>query len=848
MPTQRTLSKSFSSGEISPEMFGRVDLNKFTQGLALCRNFISQPYGSVRNRTGFAYVKTVGGASANPVKLIPFSYNNVQQFAIELGAGFTRLHALGETVLAQAAAWNASYTYNPNDLVTNGGVTYACITTNTNSAPPSANWRTFAWSSSYAYKVGDLVTNGGVSYYCVAANTNNAPPNATYWYAMPTDGTYEIPNPYAASELFDVHYVQSADVLTLVHPNHPVTELRRYGATYWVYASVSFGPTISTPVAPVATAGGPGGGTPTVHKYAVTAISGTNNLDESLQSPDSNSVSLDLSIAGNAITVQITPVAGAVRYNVYEVVNGIYGFVGSVAAQGSSYVLYDNNITPNASITPPNVDSSGFNSGPGYYPQAVGYFEQRRAFAGWAASPQEFLATRSGTESNINYHIPSVADDRLDLTIAAREASSIRHIVPVQDVMLLTASCEFRMFSTDGNAISANNVSVKPQSYVGANNVQPQVVNNMILYCASRGGHIRELAFNWQAQSYLTGDVSLLAGHLFDYYDIVDMAFANAPTPILWCVNNAGTLLGMTYVPEQQISAWHHHDTTNGTFESCCVITETNPYGGSEDFLYVAVKRTINGATQRSIERMTSRAFPAQKDAFFVDCGATYNAPAGTYSASGTTLTATITGHGLTTGQYVPLAFSNLSLNRYYTVTVVDANTFTITLASALTETGTMTLPALTISGLTWLIGQTVAVLGDGAVMPQVVVSNTGTITLEQPVSVAQIGLPITAQMQTLPFVYYAFDFGQGRPKAINKAYLRVVKSSGVFAGPDFGKLVQFPQRTTEAYGSPPALITDEIEIILDPEWGNNGELCIQQSDPLPLIVDSLTLDVAVGN
>lgn len=842
MPTVRTLDKSFSSGEISPEMFGRVDINKFTQGLALCRNFITQPYGSARNRTGTQYVKTAGGNSANPVRLIPFSYNNVQQFSIELGAGFTRWHAQGATVLAVPTAWNAGVTYTANDLVTYGGVNYACVLINANSAPPNANWRTLAWSNSYAYKIGDLVTNGGVTYYCVLGNTNNAPPNATYWYAMPTDGTYEIPNQYSASDLFSVHYVQSADVMTLVHPNHPVTELRRYGSTNWQFSAVSFSPTISFPSGITVTPHG-SGGNPILIVYAVTSISSTNNQDESFPTTSAG-VTIDLTVAGNSVTVSWTAQPGAAAYNVFKNVNGVFGYIGQVI--GTSF--FDNNVVPDASKTPPYLDNSNFNSGPGYYPGAVGYFEQRRVFAGWNNSPQQILATRSGTETSVNYHIPSVADDRLDITIAARQASAIRHIVPVQDVMLLTASCEFRMFATDGNAISATNVSVKPQSYTGANNAQPQVVNNVTLYCASRGGHVRELSFNWQAQSYLAGDVSILAGHLFDNNDIVDMAFANAPTPILWCVNNRGTLLSMTYVPEQQISAWHHHDTTNGLFESCCVITEPNGNGGSEDFLYVAVNRTINGVTQRSVERMASRVFPTQADAYFVDCGATYTAPVGTYSAAGTTVTCTLTAHGLSTGQSVPLAFSDLSLNATYIVTVVNANVFTITLTSAITETGTMTLPATVISGLTWLIGQTVSVLGDGAVLPQVTVDNSGAITLQQPVSKAQIGLPIIADLQTLPLAYYAQDFGQGRPKDINKAYLRVVNSSGVFAGPDFNSLVQFAQRTTEPYGSPPNLITDEIEIVLDNKWGTSGEICVRQSDPLPLIVDSITLDVTVGN
>jgi hypothetical protein len=51
---------------------------------------------------------------------------------------------------------------------------------------------------------------------------------------MPTaPNIYEIPNPYAAADLFDIHFVQSADVLTLVHPSYAPLELRRLGATNW---------------------------------------------------------------------------------------------------------------------------------------------------------------------------------------------------------------------------------------------------------------------------------------------------------------------------------------------------------------------------------------------------------------------------------------------------------------------------------------------------------------------------------------------------------------------------------------------------------------------------------------
>ena len=72
-------------------------------------------------------------------------------------------------------------------------------------------------------------------------------------------------------------------------------------------------------------------------------------------------------------------------------------------------------------------------------------------------------------------------------------------------------------------------------------------------------------------------------------------------------------------------------------------------------------------------------------------------------------------------------------------------------------------------------------------------------------------------------------------------------RSSGIYAGPDFDNLTEFKQRTTEPYGAPPALQTEEIEVDVMPAWQQGGQLCIRQSDPLPLTVTSMTIEAAVG-
>jgi hypothetical protein len=127
------------------------------------------------------------------------------------------------------------------------------------------------------------------------------------------------------------------------------------------------------------------------------------------------------------------------------------------------------------------------------------------------------------------------------------------------------------------------------------------------------------MAYNWQSNTYASIDISIFAPHLFNGFSITDLAYSRAPVPELYAVRDDGTLLGMTYVPEQQVYGWHEH-TTDGVFESVCVVAEQN-----EDVLYALVRRTVDGQDWRYIERLQSRIFAAQEDAFYVDSGLTYD-------------------------------------------------------------------------------------------------------------------------------------------------------------------------------------------------------------------------------
>jgi hypothetical protein len=153
--------------------------------------------------------------------------------------------------------------------------------------------------------------------------------------------------------------------------------------------------------------------------------------------------------------------------------------------------------------------------------------------------------------------------------------------------------------------------------------VPPIVVNYTIVYIQSKGSQVRSLAYQFATDSYIGEDLTVMSSHLFQGHTILEWAFQQIPYSCIWAVRDDGVLLGFTYLQEQQVAAWHRHDT-DGRFESVCTIVE-----GNVDAVYVVVNRTINGQQKRYIERFDSRQFTAIQDAFFVDAGLTYDgAPA----------------------------------------------------------------------------------------------------------------------------------------------------------------------------------------------------------------------------
>lgn len=419
----------------------------------------------------------------------------------------------------------------------------------------------------------------------------------------------EIQTPYLEDDLFMLKYAQNADVLTICHRNYTAKELSRSSHYDWSISDVVSSPAINPPRNVSAAWTGSTSSNTTTYRYVVTAVQ-KDTYEESERSSTA-SVTGHLEAywtTSEKVTISWNAVTDAAEYNVYRSVNGIYGFIGT--STGTSFV--DNKIEPDLTATAPIARNPFENES---NPSCVNYFQQRKIFGCLKGAPQSIVTSQTGTDNNFNISRPLNATDSINIKLSEREVNEIRHMIGLNDLIVLTSGAEWKLAGSDGTFSAASPPACVPQSYYGSSHIMPVVSGNMVLYVQAGGSIVRDLGYEYATDSYNGSELTIFSNHLFENKQIVDMAYSKEPYRILWCVMSDGTVNALTYNNKQEVAAWHRH-ITKGKFESVAVIRE-----GFEDVPYFVVKRTINGQTKRFIERMHSRLINNSSDGFFVDCG-----------------------------------------------------------------------------------------------------------------------------------------------------------------------------------------------------------------------------------
>lgn len=494
------------------------------------------------------------------------------------------------------------------------------------------------------------------------------------------------------------------------------------------------------------------------------------------------------------------------------------------------------------------------------YPAEVEFFSDRLIFAATPREPQTTWFSRSGAYYDYGRSTPIVDDDAIAATLNARQQNAIRELVPLDKLIMLTTGGEWRTDGGQDDVLAPTTISFKPQSYNGAAQIPALVIGNTALYIQDRGYIVRDISYQFDVDGYTGGDLTVFSSHLTEGKPIAGWAFQKTPFSVVWVVRADGVLLALTYMREQEVVGWTPM-VIDGFVESVCCVPE-----GGEDAVYIAVRRTINGLTKRYVERMASRLIFDIRESRFLDSFLTFDGRGdGIKTMTATAATwlvgdsVTITASGATfapgdIGDVIVMGYTagnnaRLRITGYTSATAVTAEIDTPIADSlrsvALTDWG---FARDTLTGYEHLAGKTVGVLCDGFVQDQRAVSLGGVVQLDEPGVLVHVGLPYTADFETLEVNVPGAETLRLRNKLIKRVGLIVQDTRSIFAGPDFDHLDEYESRdlTTNPVG-PPSLLQDLVEMWIQGEWANKGRVCVRQSDPLPMGILGAILDLEGG-
>jgi hypothetical protein len=761
-PLIRPIQPSFSSGELSPQLYSRVDLAKYATGLRRCRNFIVQVHGGAYNRPGTKFV-ALTKFQDKLARVIRFVFNQAQAYIFEFGDHYIRFYQDGAPILADAPTstlYNSGTGYVVNDIVTYNQVVYQCIQNGTNKQPDThpTYWEILLgaaplYDSGTAYVVGNFVTYGGGIYYCIQNGTGNQPDiSPTYWVAQ---NVYEVPTPYAYTDLPQLRFESSADVVYICQPNFQQMTLSRFGNAYWkldLYSSddgpfmtqnitaTTIAPsavsgsgitlTSSTPIFNALQVGGlfllqhyvpgqsytgalsaPGTGTaiPCFTTWRVISHGTWTGAFQIEKSTDGGTTWTMLRAFSSVndfngdtfgtedVLTNTTPFL--IRINATALSSGTlnvdlssdpyYQFgVARITAYTSTTVVTADVLSPFGLTSATTQWAEGSWSNYRGWPSVARFFQDRLCFSGTRSEPMQNWLSVTGNYVSFLRHTTLLDTDGITIPLPTRQLNAINGLITLRKLLAFTSASEWTIGPPTGNTLTPLSVEQLVQGYRGSFGVDPAIVGFECIFVQANSKVIRNLQYQLYFDLYTGADLNILSRHLFQKNSIIEMAYQQDPDSVVWCLRDDGVLLGMTYLAEQEVIAWHWHDTggfygnPKGVIESIATIP-----GQGYDELWMEVQR----GDIRCIERMSERIITSDcadgsrhirlDDQYFVDCGVTFGDQQVLITGISNTNPVVVTApnHGFTNGTLIRI--DNVSgmteLNGHeYRVENVTTNTF----------------------------------------------------------------------------------------------------------------------------------------------------------------------------
>jgi len=239
------------------------------------------------------------------------------------------------------------------------------------------------------------------------------------------------------------------------------------------------------------------------------------------------------------------------------------------------------------------LESSVWNDVDGY-PGSGTLYQQRLAVAGSPNFPQTVWESRIG--EYLNFELGTKDDDAFSFNLSSDQINPILHMAQINALIPLTYGGEFTMTGGVEKSITPTNIQAKNPSVYGCNRVRPVRIGNELYFVQRAGRKLRAMAYKYDSDSYGSPDMSVLSEHITKS-GIVSMAYQQEPESILFAVRSDGVLATMTVDRDQDVIGWARQ-TTDGFYESVASIPTEDG-----DQVWAVVRRNVNGQNVRYIER-----------------------------------------------------------------------------------------------------------------------------------------------------------------------------------------------------------------------------------------------------
>jgi hypothetical protein len=418
------------------------------------------------------------------------------------------------------------------------------------------------------------------------------------------------------------------------------------------------------------------------------------------------------------------------------------------------------------------------------WPEKITFHQQRLVFAANKTYRLTVWMSKANSFFDFGTSSPSLASDSITFALNSGDQNKIMWITSSQHLNIGTMSSEWTVQGSNYGPITPTTILAMRQTNNGSERIRPNVVGETTLYVERFGRNINEFRYEFNSNSYVSDDISILAPHLTEFNPIKNWTYQQVPHRLVWSVRDDGKLICLTYRRQHKVVGFSLHET-NGKFASVASI----PGETREDDLWAVIQRSVNSDTEFYIERLADWfSGKSTKDGRFLDC----------YS---------------------------------YVKETTEFNQIT---------------------GLDYLEGNTVSVLLDGSVHPNVKVVN-GTIDLNRTGYEAVIGLPYDTEIRpTLPDIQGDSGTSLGRTQRITNLDVLLYETVGLIIKryDDEGDEVEeeeLPFRYPYDPTGEPIPLYSGIKHISFPEgFDRMADFSLIQRDPLPLTVLGIVDTISV--